>query len=64
MLNFISKADKSGNKYIIRVFQAEKIYKFELFCSIPMFNYAEVSNKTDLNNIEMMLLRDGYKREV
>ena len=63
MLNFVTKRDASGNRYVIKVNPENKTYIIDYNPFLYNFNYADI-NKKQLNDIENMLIKEGYNREV
>lgn len=62
-MNFVTKRDVNGNRYVLKVDTNTKTYTIDYNPFLYNFNYADI-NKRQLNDIENMLLKEGYTREV
>ena len=62
-MNFVTKRDASGNRYVIKLNPETKTYTIDYNPFLYNFYYVDISKK-QLNEIETMLIKEGYKREV
>ena len=60
---FVTKRDVNGNRYVIKVNTEAKTYTIDYNPFLYNFYYVNISKK-QLNEIETMLIKEGYKREV